>query len=678
MPGMSPVVLIMAGGSGTRLWPISRPTRAKQFAPVVGETTLLEQTYQRVRVAMPDAEIFVNVTDGHQHWVHRLLPDLPAGHVIAAPEDRDTLPTLGYATLAIERMVPSPMLVMLASDNFVRGAAAFRSALLESVAAAGRGPYLVSIGVRPTTPNTQYGYMQLGERTPFGEHAYFGVGYLEKPDVATARRLVEGGMHDWNSGMFAWTATTFWSAVRAFAPESAALFDELRTHGASCPADVQRALFSALPRLAVDQGLLEHVGSRGPHRHVFVRADFEWDDVGTYESVARHLTLDPYGNRVRGPVEARDTRACTLINDGSRRLEVHGLRDTIVVCDAGDLLVADRASHARVRELAGRPLWNGVDSSGPATGTNALAGYVKCIDSRDCVLEGQADGVVALVDVAGIHVGIEPDAFVVSALADRLAAARPGGARSLPQGLRLTVSEDHAQMSARAADQVVSSIERLSADRRGSPLVMFSAGSTPLQMFELLRTKYRTAVDWSRVRLAQMDEYVGVTADRAYANLLRRELVEPLGIREFMSIGSDWDLAALRDYEGRLRCDRLDLVVHGIGANGHLGFNEPGSDLEGSCAIAALAPTTRDRAVDAFGSLAAVPACGLTLGLDTLNQARSVVLMASSAAKASALRAAIFGPVSNSLPASSLQTHPDVSIHVDRDAARGWLWERTA
>jgi len=658
----------MAGGSGTRLWPISREGRAKQFAPLLGSSTPLEESYARVRACLPDAQVFVNVTAGNEGWVHRLLPDLPTAHVIAAPDDRDTLPTIGYATLAIEAVVRDPTLLMVASDNWIDELEPLRAAFVEAIDAAQQGPYLVSIGIRPTEASTQYGYMHLGEAAPFGKASYFGRGYFEKPSQWVADQLLAGGCHDWNSGMFCWRASTFWAAVRAYAPNCVDTFEALRASAAPAQVEQRRMAFGRLPRLAVDHGILEQVAPDDAIRHVFVRAQVGWDDLGHYAALARHLEGDLDGNQVRGPVAVERARSCVVLSDGKRDVTVRDVEDLIVVSDSGDVLVAARSSYAKVRELAGMPLWNGTEEPEG----HHFAGYVKAMGSRRCVVEGDGAGTVGLIDVEDLQVHVDAGQVIV---APRVQARQPGGTcrPALSARMSLTVAVDERQMSRLAAEHVVNRIAELLKVRE-RPLVIFSAGKTPLGLFDLLRTSLRAAIDWSRVRVAQMDEYVGVDDAASFGTFLRREIAEPLGVAEFLTIDRTWDAADLRAYEDRLRDEGLDLVVHGIGRNGHLGFNEPGSSFDGQSTIAALAPQTRSQAVEAFGGdLSAVPEAGYSVGLSLLNSAREVVLMAAGAPKSASLREAIFGPVDPRLPASSLQQHDRVAVFADRDAAGSWL-----
>lgn len=680
---MTLAVLIMAGGCGTRLWPISRVGRAKQFSPLIGESSLLELTFDRVRRSLPDAPIFVNVTAGNEGWVHRLLPSLPRERIVAAPDDRDTLPSIGYATLAIERVVQDPTLLLVASDNWLEGTNQLREAFMEAIDGARRGPHLVSIGIRPSAPSTQYGYMHLGARAPFGASTYYGLGYLEKPEIEVAKRLLVGGQHDWNSGMFAWTAKTFWAALQASAPDAAGIFDRLRNRG-DASKDEERALFGQLRKQGVDRGVLEKIGPGAAQKHLFVRAHVAWDDVGHYASLAPFLAEDGMGNRVAGIVRATRTHGCTIVSDDQALVELANLNDTIVVWHSGDLLVAARDSYGRVRDIVNCDLWPGVGMAighGKPEEQNTFSGFVKAIGARRCVVNSGIDGVIALLDVEDLDILAEPDHVVVRrrphtesttrmrTIQDRARVSAPARTRSV----RLTVSEDSDRMSDLAARHVVKALEPLVRQGERAPLVMFSAGRTPLGLFRLLRTTYRNSLDWSRIRVAQMDEYVGVQAHDSLAASLRNELIEPLGIEQFFAIDESFEGDGMIAYEDFLGAEGLDLVIHGVGTNGHLGFNEPGSDFDGRGGIVPLAASTRARAPRLSFGEGVGPTHGLTVGLKVLTAASEVILLATGSEKTHAVKAALFACPNANVPASSLQSHPKVTIYTDRFAACSWL-----
>ena len=344
--------LLMAGGSGLRLWPLSRPNRTKPLIRRLGNeggASLLAETAARLPSVPPEC-LFVNVTRGLESEIKKHLPLVPRSNIIVAPEDRDTLPTLLFATSHIAQRYPDATLLLLASDNLIEGLPAFHETIHRAVRAAREGAHLVSIGIAPTAPSSRFGYMELGEPYAGIDETWYGVGYLEKPSLEVATRLVQGGMHDWNSGMFAWTIETFRRALEAYAPEEASVF---RTLSETTNHDQRAKAFCTLRAAAVDTGLLEKIPrEKGHARHVFVRGRFGWDDLGTIDALAEELPSDAEGNRRSGNTTVTTCKSGIFISEGPFALDVRGLENAcVVVSDVGDTLIASRDALPEIRAM---------------------------------------------------------------------------------------------------------------------------------------------------------------------------------------------------------------------------------------------------------------------------------------------------------------------------------------
>ena len=334
--------VIMAGGTGTRFWPRSRRGLPKQLLPVLGRRSLLQTTCARLRGLVPPSRILVVTRREQAATVRRQLPALPRANVLAEPRGRNTAPCLALAALEITARDPAATFVTLPADHTIGDAAGFRATLLEAFAWAGAGGEAVTLGIRPTGPETGYGYVRVGARV--GGRAHRVRAFVEKPGPARARRFVAAGDYLWNSGIFVWRATTALDLLERLLPDVLGPLRRARRR----PAALARA-YARLPAVSIDVGLME----RAP-RVLVVRATFPWSDVGTWAA------LTALGGRAGGgPVVAVDARRC-LVASPARLVALVGVDDLIVVDTPDALLVCrrERAQDVRlvVRELERRRL----------------------------------------------------------------------------------------------------------------------------------------------------------------------------------------------------------------------------------------------------------------------------------------------------------------------------------
>ncbi len=654
--------LLMAGGSGLRLWPLSRPQRTKPFLkPIGGARSLLADTAARLPF-VPPGQLFVNVTRGLEGLVRDELPNVPADHVVVAPEDRDTLPTLLFATSHIASKVPDATLLLLASDNTIGDEAMFRATIDRAVVAARSGPYLVSLGIKPTEASSRFGYMALGDAFPGLDETWFGTGYLEKPKQDVADVLFAGGRHDWNSGMFVWTVSTFRRALEAHAKPEAEIFAQL----CATRSDSERAeLFRKLSPVAVDHGLLEHVpASGGSVKHVFVRGRFPWDDLGTFDSMTKHLPIDSDGNTVTPLVTVKNCTGSLLVSEGPLRLEVENLVDTcVIVSDEGDTLVVPKAHLGDIRSMLLERIvlptfvvGNSVRVSEPA--------LVRALESNDNRVVANEPNVIGLIHVRNTEVVVEGD--LVRVRRGVSAEARPAVLASP----RIVVATDEMELARVGAELVVEALEAALEGTDREVLVTMSAGETPIGIYRALVHRHKNALPWSRVRLVQMDEWLGVGPDdpRSFAHYLRSRLVEPLGLASTLMDGRAGAASAIAIEDEVSSKGGFDFALHGIGTNGHLGFNEPPDDGTSRARRTTLAESTRKHAEVVFDGN--VPAEGLTLGLQSLGNAKKMLVVARGTKKAAAIRAMLAEPSPES-PASVVPRTRALDVLLDRDSLSG-------
>ncbi len=329
---MSLHAVILAGGSGTRFWPLSRAKKPKQFLSLVTDRTLIAETFVRVEPLCSSERTWVVCGKDHVAGVREALPDLQDEHLLVEPAARNTAPAIGLACVHALREDPDATLMILPSDHHIARPEAFRTALSAAAQASQNGD-LLTLGIQPTRPETGYGYLRRGaERRP----GVFAVdAFVEKPDAATAQRYLQDPAYSWNAGIFVFRADAMLEALRRHLPK----VHEGLTRGRD---------FATLQSISIDYGVMEPE-SRTTHRIALVPGDFGWSDVGSFAALPEVRALDARGNAVSGDAIAIDCEDCVVLSEGQRLVAVVGLRGLCVV-DAGDALLVvprDRAQDVR-------------------------------------------------------------------------------------------------------------------------------------------------------------------------------------------------------------------------------------------------------------------------------------------------------------------------------------------
>lgn len=340
----SPVYgVILAGGEGKRLWPMSRRNSPKYCINIgSGSKSLLQQAYERLRKITTKDKIFVVTQKVQASLVRKQLPALAGRNIIAEPFARNTAAAVGLAAVRIGEIAPDAVMVIVPADQFIPEENAFADLMRNAVKAALGNNSLVTIGVKPTYPATGYGYIKTGART---HGAYKVKKFVEKPDLKTARKFVKDG-YLWNSGMFIWEVTAILEAIRDHAPR---LFRKLNEIDNGCGrADrLLSRIYKGIGNISIDYAVLER------SKKVFViPSDLKWDDVGSWLSLTRMLKADEDGNVVDANFRGINAKNCVIISKDKRRLiAACGLKDTIIVQTPDATLVCSFGDAERVKEL---------------------------------------------------------------------------------------------------------------------------------------------------------------------------------------------------------------------------------------------------------------------------------------------------------------------------------------
>jgi mannose-1-phosphate guanylyltransferase len=353
-----PVVpVILSGGAGTRLWPLSRESAPKPFMPLPDGETLLAKTALRA-VTVPGSTGFVTVTN-RDYYFH--TKDVYAGLgerepcnacYLLEPFGRNTAPAVALAALLVqERFGADATMLVLAADHLIRDQAAFAAATMRAAALAGEGR-LVTFGITPSAPETGYGYIECGSR--IGEHAFAATRFVEKPPLATAREYLAAGNYVWNSGMFAFTPRTILAAFERYAPEVLdavrPVWKSLAGRGSDAMLEIESGTFAAVPNISIDYAVMEKAAAEG--KVAVVRGGFDWSDVGSWQAVSELSDADSHGNRGSGEHVAIDTRG-TFIHAEDRVVATIGVENLVIVDTPDAVLIAHRDHLQRVKEVVG-------------------------------------------------------------------------------------------------------------------------------------------------------------------------------------------------------------------------------------------------------------------------------------------------------------------------------------
>ena len=349
--------VIIAGGRGTRFWPLSRSRKPKQLLKLFGPKTLLDETADRVlSLGGSDQTLIVTVAE-QLNAVRKHLSALPRKNFLAEPEGKNTAPCIGLAALEVIARDPDAVMIILPADHWVSDVPAFRRTLKAAAELAARHDRLVTIGIQPAYPETGYGYIVRGKLlTDDGiSSAYHVKRFKEKPDARIARQLLRHGSL-WNAGIFAWKASTLLTLMERYQPAihnsleniaTAAAGKSLATPAAKLGSVIARE-YKKMPSISIDHAILEPAGSEG--RVLTVPGHFGWSDVGSWAAVHQMSRRDPDGNAANGKWLGLDAKDC-LIHAPDRLVVLLGMRDAVIVDTPDALLVGDLKRSQEVRDL---------------------------------------------------------------------------------------------------------------------------------------------------------------------------------------------------------------------------------------------------------------------------------------------------------------------------------------
>lgn len=337
--------VIMAGGGGTRFWPLSRRQLPKQFLNLSGNDIMVNETYDRLKGIVEPGDVFVVTGERHAKITHDFMQGrVDDKHILAEPAARNTAACIGYAAMEIMRKYGDGIMCILASDHFIKDVDAYRKVLLNAIETAEKTGGLVTIGLRPTFPSTGYGYIKSEE---ISGQVYRKVSeFVEKPDLETAKEYLRDGGFAWNSGMFVWKASVILDYFKKLLPDIyeclGKIGDAMNTPDEK---NVIKEIYPVIPKISIDYGIMERADNV-----YMLEGDFGWNDIGSFDTLPILLESDENGNVSRGSSVLIDSKNCVTYSD-KRLIAAIGVEGLVMVETDDAVLVCPKDRVQDVRKI---------------------------------------------------------------------------------------------------------------------------------------------------------------------------------------------------------------------------------------------------------------------------------------------------------------------------------------
>lgn len=346
-------IVIMAGGVGSRIWPMSVENKPKQFIDVLGVgRSLLQLTYDRFKGLCPNENVWIVTNKKYDAWIKEQLPEVPAENILLEPCRRNTAPCIAYVSWHIKAKDPKANLVITPSDHIVMDTAEFRRVITQCLKFTSETDAILTLGMKPNRPETAYGYIQadLSSSSPRNKEIFRIDTFREKPDLQTAQKYIQQNNFFWNAGIFIWSVSTIVNAFRIYSPAISKILENmLSIYGTDKEQEMIDLHYPECENISVDYAIMEKA------EEIFVcPASFGWSDLGSWSSLYMHTRHDLYGNSLIGPdINVYDTHNCMIHTTQEKKVVVQGLDDYIVAEKDNLLLICKISEEQRIRQFSG-------------------------------------------------------------------------------------------------------------------------------------------------------------------------------------------------------------------------------------------------------------------------------------------------------------------------------------
>lgn len=342
-------LVILAGGGGTRLWPLSTEGLPKQFLDILGcGKSLLQQTAERFEGLVPPENIWVATSAEYKDMIKEHLPQVPEKNILVEPCRRNTAPCICYVSWKIKKRNPKANVIITPSDHAIKDEKAFREAVKDCMEFSSETDSIVTLGIKPTHPETAYGYIKadLSYSSSRKKNIFRVDAFKEKPNKEVAEEYIKQHNYLWNSGIFIWNVSTIVNAFRVYSPEISHVFEDIYSYyDTPQEQDMINQTFPKCENISVDYAIMEKA------EEIFVYpADIGWSDLGTWNSLRQHSNPDQYGNAIIGQnVEIHESHNSIIHTTGLRKVVIQGIDDCIVAEKDGTLLICKISDEERIR-----------------------------------------------------------------------------------------------------------------------------------------------------------------------------------------------------------------------------------------------------------------------------------------------------------------------------------------